>query len=149
MIWKNIRKNIHQKSTQYASAPEKQCWYRSTKWNGDFPTRAINWEALTMSVSYIYIYIPVLYIPVLYDIHVNLIRGVFLMIKNRHGMAWFELDMLTARRRLKSPRSVSGTSAHPTMVTLVNITVMNGWLTSLKLHVNRPPHSSRWDNGRR
>ena len=38
--------------------------------------------------------------------------------------------MSTARRRLKSPRSLSGTSAHPTMVTLVNIMVMNGWLTS-------------------
>ena len=38
--------------------------------------------------------------------------------------------MSTARRRLKSPQSLSGTSAHPTMVTLVNIMVMNGWLTS-------------------
>ena len=41
-----------------------------------------------------------------------------------------KLDMWTARQRLKSPRSLSGTSAHPTMVTLVNIMVMNGWLTS-------------------
>ena len=32
-----------------------------------------------------------------------------------------KLDISTARRRLKSPRSLSGTSAHPTMVTLVNI----------------------------
>ena len=48
--------------------------------------------------------------------------------------------MSTARRRLKS---LSGTSAHPTMVTLVNIMVMNGWLTSFSFHVNRPPHS--WD----
>ena len=48
-----------------------------------------------------------------------------------------------ARRRLKSPQSQSGTSAHPTMVTLVNIMVMNGWLTSFSFHVNRPSHS--WD----
>ena len=51
--------------------------------------------------------------------------------------------MSTARRRLKSPQSLSGTSAHPTMVTLVNIMVMNGWLTSFSFHVNRPSHS--WD----
>ena len=41
-----------------------------------------------------------------------------------------ELDMSTARRRLKSPQSpwsLSGTSAHPTMVRLVNIMVMNGY----------------------
>ena len=54
-----------------------------------------------------------------------------------------KLDMLTARRRLKSPQSLSGTSAHPTMVTLVNIMVMNGWLTSFLFHVNQPSHS--WD----
>ena len=54
-----------------------------------------------------------------------------------------KLDMLTARRRLKSPRSLSGTSTHPTMVTLVNIMVMNGWPRSFSFHVNRPPHS--WD----
>ena len=48
-----------------------------------------------------------------------------------------------ARRRLKSPRSLSSTSAHPTMVTLINIMVMNGWLTSFSFLVNRPPHS--WD----
>ena len=48
-----------------------------------------------------------------------------------------------ARQRLKSPQSLSGTSAHPTMVTLVNIMVMNGWLTSFSFHVNRPSHS--WD----
>ena len=46
--------------------------------------------------------------------------------------------MLTARRRLKSPQSLSGTSAYPNMVTLVNIMVMNGWLTSFSFHVNRP-----------
>ena len=51
--------------------------------------------------------------------------------------------MSTARRRLKSPRSLSSTSAHPTMVTLVNIMVMNGWLTSFSFHVHRPLHS--WD----
>ena len=33
-----------------------------------------------------------------------------------------KLDMSTAHRHLKSPRSLSGTSAHPIMVTLVNIT---------------------------
>ena len=51
--------------------------------------------------------------------------------------------MSTARRRLKSPRSLSGTSAHPTMVTQVNIMVMNGWLASFLFIVNRLPHS--WD----
>ena len=54
-----------------------------------------------------------------------------------------KLDMLTARRRLKSPRSLSGTSSHPTMVTQVNIMVMNWWLTSFTFIVNRPPRS--WD----
>ena len=49
--------------------------------------------------------------------------------------------MSTARRRLKSPQSLSSTSAHPTMVTLVNIMVMNGWLTSFSFHVNWPSHS--------
>ena len=52
-----------------------------------------------------------------------------------------KLDMSTARRRLKSPRWLSGTSAHPTKVTLVNVMVMNGWLTSFSFHVNRPPPS--------
>ena len=51
--------------------------------------------------------------------------------------------MSTARRRLKSPRSLSGTSAHATTVTQVNIVVMNGWLTSFSFIVNRLPHS--WD----
>ena len=51
--------------------------------------------------------------------------------------------MSTARRRLKSPHSLSGISTHPTMVTLVNIMVMNGRLTSFSFHVNRPPNS--WD----
>ena len=55
-----------------------------------------------------------------------------------------KLDMSTARRRLKSPQSLSGTSAHPTMVTLVSIMAMNGWLRSFSFHVNWPPHS--WDN---
>ena len=51
--------------------------------------------------------------------------------------------MSTARRRLKSPQSLSGTSAHPTMVRLVNIMVMNVGLTSFSFHVNRPSQS--WD----
>ena len=51
--------------------------------------------------------------------------------------------MSTARRRLKSPRSLSGTSAHAATVTQVDIMVMNGWLTSFSFIVNRPPHS--WD----
>ena len=51
--------------------------------------------------------------------------------------------MSTARRRLKSPRSLSGTSAYPTMVTQVNIMVMNGWFTSFSFIVNQPPRS--WD----
>ena len=59
------------------------------------------------------------------------------------GFKYCKLDMSTARRRLKSPQSLSGTSAHPTMVTLVNIMVMNGWLTSFSFHVNRPSQS--WD----
>ena len=54
-----------------------------------------------------------------------------------------KLDISTARRRRKSPRSLSGTSAHPTLVTLVNIMVLNGWLTSFSFHVNQAPHS--WD----
>ena len=49
--------------------------------------------------------------------------------------------MSTARRRLKSPQSLSGTSAHPTMVTLVNIMFVNGRLTSFSFHANQPPHS--------
>ena len=52
-----------------------------------------------------------------------------------------QLDMSTARRRLKSPQSLSGTPAHPTMVTLVNIMVMNGWLTPFSFQVNRLSHS--------
>ena len=51
--------------------------------------------------------------------------------------------MSMARRHLKSPQSLSSTSAHSTMVTLVNILVMNGWLTSFSFHVTRPSHS--WD----
>ena len=39
--------------------------------------------------------------------------------------------------------SLSGTSAHPTMVILVNIMVLNGWLISFSFHFNQPPHS--WD----
>ena len=51
--------------------------------------------------------------------------------------------MWTAGRRLKSPQSLSGTSTHPTMVTIVNIMVMNGWLAYFSFHVSRPSHS--WD----
>ena len=58
-------------------------------------------------------------------------------------MSLNKLDMSTARRRLKSPQSLSGTSAHPTMVRLVNIMVMNVGLTSFSFHVNRPSQS--WD----
>ena len=54
-----------------------------------------------------------------------------------------KLDMSTARWRLKSPRSLSGTSTHPTMVRQVNIMVMSGWLASFSFIVNRLPHS--WD----
>ena len=56
---------------------------------------------------------------------------------------YIQLDMSTARRRLKSPWSLSGTSAHATTVTQVNIMVMNGWLTSFSFIANRLPHS--WD----
>ena len=56
---------------------------------------------------------------------------------------WIKLDMLMANRHLKSPRSLFRTSAHPTMVTLVNIMVINGWLPSFSFHVNRLYHS--WD----
>ena len=55
----------------------------------------------------------------------------------------YQLDMSTACRRLKSPRSLSRTSAHPTMVTQANIMFMNGWLTSFSIIVNWPLHS--WD----
>ena len=51
--------------------------------------------------------------------------------------------MSTVCRRLKSPQSLSRTSAHPTMVTLVNIMVMNRLLTSFSFHVNWRSHS--WD----
>ena len=52
--------------------------------------------------------------------------------------SFYQLDMSTARRCLKSPRSVYGTSAHPIMVTQVNIMVMNGWLTSFLFKGLRP-----------
>ena len=51
--------------------------------------------------------------------------------------------MSTARWRLKPPQSLSGTSAHPTLVTLVKIMVMNWRITSSSFHVNRPSYS--WD----
>ena len=49
--------------------------------------------------------------------------------------------MSMARRRLKSPRWLSGTSAHPNMVKQVNIMVTNGWHI-FSFIVNRPPHST-------
>ena len=64
---------------------------------------------------------------------------IFLLLGQFHT----KLDMSTARQRLKSPQSLSGTSTHPTMVTLVNIMVKNEWLTSFSFHVNRLSHS--WD----
>ena len=51
--------------------------------------------------------------------------------------------MSTTRRCLKSPRSLSGTSAHPTMVTRANIMARDGCLTSFSFHVNQRSHS--WD----
>ena len=47
----------------------------------------------------------------------------------------------TPTSEVTRPQSLSGISAHPTMVTLVNIMVMNGWLTYFSFHVNRPYHS--------
>ena len=66
-------------------------------------------------------------------------KPVIIKISNIWGI--FKLDTWTARRRLKSPQSLSGTSAHATTVTQVNIMVMNGW--SFSFIVNRLPHS--WD----
>ena len=60
-----------------------------------------------------------------------------------HKPYTIQLDMSTARRRMKSHRSLSGTSPPPPPVTLVNIMVLNGWLTSLSFHVNWSPNS--WD----
>ena len=51
-----------------------------------------------------------------------------------------KVDMSTARRRLNPPRLLSGASTHPSMVTKVNIMVMNGRLTSLSFHANKPTH---------
>ena len=68
--------------------------------------------------------------------------------------SWYpsKLDMSTTSRRLKSPQSLSGTSAHPTMVTLVNIMVMNGWLTSFSfcdLEISTPRSRSWvWSKGK-
>ena len=47
-----------------------------------------------------------------------------------------KLDMSMAHWHMKSLRSLSGISAHPTMVTLGNIKVMNAWLVSFSFHVN-------------
>ena len=81
-------------------------------------------------------------------LHLNLICGPIRLLTNRFNLhksnsVCVELDMSTARRRRKSPRSLYGTSADPNMVTLVNIMVLNGWLASFSIHVNQPPHS--WD----
>ena len=51
-----------------------------------------------------------------------------------------KLAMSTACRRLKSPRSLYGRSARPTMATWVNIMAMSGWLASFSFYVNRPSH---------
>ena len=64
--------------------------------------------------------------------------------KRLSGLISFnQLDVLTTRRHLKSLWSLSGTSAHPTMVTLVNIMIMIGCLRSFSFHINQPPHY--WD----
>ena len=55
----------------------------------------------------------------------------------------FKVRVSSACRRLKSLRSVSGTSAHPAMVTLVDIMVTNGWLKFSSFHDIRPSYS--WD----
>ena len=60
---------------------------------------------------------------------------------NEYSCHTWKLEMSTARRRLKSPQSISGASAHPTMVMLVYIMVMDGWLTSFSFYVNWPSHS--------
>ena len=49
----------------------------------------------------------------------------------------WQLDMSTARRRLKFRKS-----SRPTVATLVNIMVMNWWLASFLFHVNQPSHCS-------
>ena len=56
-----------------------------------------------------------------------------------HSHTYYYMSM--ARRRLKSPWSLSDTSTHPTMVALVHIMVMNGCLTSFAFQVNRSSHS--------
>ena len=65
-----------------------------------------------------------------------------------HYRSYYSCDMLTryvdGTPTSEVTQSLSGTSAHPTMVTQVNIMVMNGWLTYFSFHVNRPYHS--WDN---
>ena len=60
-----------------------------------------------------------------------------------HSQLWtqWELDMSTARRHLKSPQSLYGTSTHPTMVThrWLTIMVINDRLTALFFCVNQCP----------
>ena len=74
---------------------------------------------------------------------VSMISKDCLVLIRQRTIHYNQLDMSTARRRLKSPQSLSGTSTHLIVVTLVNIMVMNGWHTSFLFHVNQPSHS--WD----
>ena len=78
-----------------------------------------------------------------YIIHIFITGNLYIIAILVFCPLYKKLGMSTASRPLKSPRSISSTSAHPTMVKLVNIMVMNGWLTSFSFHVNRLPHS--WD----
>ena len=55
----------------------------------------------------------------------------------------YKLDMLTAHQCLKSPWWLSGTSTHPTMVTLKSILWSEMEDTSFSFHVNQP--SLSWD----
>ena len=53
-----------------------------------------------------------------------------------------KLDISTARRRLMSPRTLSGISIHPHHGhATVNVIVMNGRFIYISFHVNRPSHS--------
>ena len=52
-----------------------------------------------------------------------------------------QLDMSTARRRLKSPQSLYSTSTHHGYPEVM-VMVMNDRLASLSFHVNQVPHSS-------
>ena len=54
------------------------------------------------------------------------------------------VDMSTARQHLKSPSSLSGTSAHPTMVTLVNIMPPHSWDLAISDSGLETPRSRSW-----